>query len=300
MNFFVSSFRFFGFACCLVLLVFLGVSAQEMPPIEKIEFIDITPLDPGFEAVMKYAQEGKFSGRVTENGRVAELDNVISKKNAGIALCKFLGYSGCSPDKAVELGIYKTVPELVEGKDPLLTVADWVSMLAKAHNVDSGTATVPSMWYLGSFLVCKSVKCIPDGVSPMDVITRRNMVNAAFIYEQTFAVQTAEQMMIDMESRLMLMRDTLVDPAVSVDSIRADAWSNIVKGYDIPYNGRLEAIQYLNNAILVIVDMRMNIGDEAKNKQYVQFFIEKAVYALEEVAPFASDLLKIAGVEAAD
>jgi hypothetical protein len=287
------------FLFSLSLSVFpLLLNAQELPQVESISFGDVTPLDPGFEAVMNYAQAGKFSGTMVGDKRMAQLDNVITKKNAIVALCKFLGYSGCTLEKAVEIGIVKEIPQPINGQDPLLTVADWVSMLAKAHGVETGTAASPSLWYLGAFLVCKSVKCVPDGRGPMDLITRRDMVNASYIYEKTFAVQTAEQMMIDMENRLMGMRDKLVEPEFDVNVIRANAWANLVKGYDVPYNGRLEAIQYLNNAILVIVDLRMKIGDEEQNKQYVKFFIEKAVYALEDVEPFGTDLLKIAGIEA--
>lgn len=288
-----------SFICFLLLfqLASFLVVAQEPPTIETFVFSDITPRDPGYEAVMHYAELGAFSGVSVEGLRMAQLDNVIKKKNAIIALCKFQGYSGCTLEKAVELGIVKEIPQPINGKDPILTVADWVTMLAKVNNVETGTAASPSLYYLGAFLVCKSVKCIPDGVGPMDIITRRDMVKSAFTYKNTFAVQTAEQMMIDMENRLMVMRDKLVDPEADINVIRVDAWANLVKGYDIPYNGRLEAIQYLNNAIMVIIDLRMNIGDESKNKQYVQFFVEKAVYALEDVGPFATDLLAIAGIE---
>ncbi len=259
------------------------VYAVEMQPF----FPDVTPNDPAYKAIVKYTQQGTFSGI---DGR-AELDDVITKEHATFFLLKVLGIAKPTIETAIGKDIISSPPP----SDQLLDHATWVKMLGTAFNVPLGNSAEGQPWYVAPYVVAQGINAIEDE-KPFDLTSRRFVLRSTDLYERIFGAKNATSIMDEQELRLMKIRDMLINPQSTNDAIEKLVWKNILTAEEVPDNTRIKSIKYLNMSALVLFEIRKypNESKKAERQARVAFFVERATTALPDVGPFAQDLLKIA------
>ena len=121
------------------------------------------------------------------------------------------------------------------------------------------------------------------------------MLKTAYLYENIFATKTAAELMSQQETRMMKIRDLLLDPKADNDLTEDLIWTNLIESEDVPSNKRITAIRYLDMTLLTLLDMKKNPDNSKKIKRIkrVAFYVDLAVNSLPEVKPFADDLIKI-------
>ena len=256
--------------------------AVEMQPF----FPDVTPNDSAYKAVVKYTQQGIFSGI---DGR-AELNDVISKEHAAYFLVKVLGDKEPNMDKVLEKGLLSSAPDPTH----LLDHATWIKMLSNAFNVPIGNPVEGQPWYVAPFVIAQGIGAVKSE-KPFDFASRRFVLETAEIYERVFGAKKASTLMDEQELRLMKIRDGLINPESTNNEIEELIWSNIVTAEEIPHNARIEAIKNLNLACLILLDLRKDpdITKKSNRQMRISFFLKRAVNALPDVEPFTQDLAKI-------
>ncbi len=250
-------------------------------------FRDVTPNDPAFSAVTKYAERGIFNGIEGE----ARLDDVILKEHAALFLLKIMGVENPTVQGAVDRGIFGSLP----APGQLLDHATWIKMLSNAFEVPLGKTTEGQPWFVAPYVVAQSIMAVNDE-KPFDIASRRFVVRTADTYERIFGAKNADTLMDEQELRLMRMRDLLLDPKATNDEIENLLWSNILGVDEIPMNARAESIRHLNMVMLVLLEMRKDPNPVKKlvRQKRIDYFLRNAVKALPEVSPFTEDLGKIA------
>ena len=259
-----------------------------------MSYADVVPLDPAYEALASYTANGVFIPRDDEGVYFADLDNAVMKDEAAQFLCRVMGFSvvDCTVEKVVDLGILKSVPESV----PLDNATSAV-ILGKAFGVKTGSGTGDN-WALAPWIVAKGTGAFANRKSG-NVTTWRDMLIATKIFEDNFGLQTVEQRMVFLETKLMEIRDGFLNPEADLFELEQLIWNNIMKAEEIEMNNRLAAIKYLNLSFVHMLELRKNTAKAERQKEirlkYANTFLDLADAALPEVKPFTDDLRKIAG-----
>lgn len=245
---------------------------------------DVVPQDTAYEALVDFISEGIFTG---VNGE-ANLDNVISKQHAALFLAKVRGIKNPTFADVAELQILSVEPK----SDELLNYATWTKMLCNAFNVPNCEAADPAGWFVPGMVIATSINAIED-VKPFDFVSRRDVFRMAHIYRNVFFSKTIDERMDVQELNLMRLRDMMLDVNISDAEIETLLWKNIIAAEEIADNVRVESIRHLNMALLVLLQKRQDPTNSLLQAR-AQFFLEKAVEVLPDVAGFAGDLQKIA------
>ncbi len=268
---------------CGVLSFFLVVPsafAAEIVDMPK----DVVPQDTAYEAIVDFMSEGIFTG---VNGE-ANLDNVISKQHAALFLAKVRGVKNPTFADVAALKILSVEPK----SDELLNYATWTKMLCNGFNVPNCESPDPAGWFVPGMVIATSVNAIED-VKPFDFVSRRDVFRMAHMYRSIFFSKTMDEMMDDQELNLMRLRDMMLDVTIKNTEIEQLLWKNIIEAEKITDNMRVESIRHLNMALLVLLQKRETPTNSLLQAR-AQFFLDKAVQVLPDVAGFAGDLQKIA------